>query len=80
MICRYNRSMKTEAASVSAQFPARLRAARETAGLSLVALASRVGYSEKTLRNYEHGRQVPTIVGLEALAWALETTVAELLG
>lgn len=64
---------------MSTAFPARLKAARERAGFSLVALAAVVGCNEKTLRNYERGLQSPTIVGLEALARALKTTVAELL-
>ena len=58
---------------------ARLRERRTRAGFQLAELADRAGISQTYLSEMEHGRKLPTLQGLDALAAALETTAAELL-
>jgi HTH-type transcriptional regulator, cell division transcriptional repressor len=59
---------------------ARLRAARETAGLSLRELAQRVGLRDHTvIIKYEQGRTSPSTARLVSLAAALGVSPAALL-
>lgn len=53
------------------EFPARLVALRERAGLSQSELARRASLSRQQIRNYEAGASEPTISALIALAAAL---------
>lgn len=52
---------------------------RETAGLSQADLAERVGLDVEQLDQIEHGWFDPKLTVMQALADALDTTVAELL-
>jgi transcriptional regulator with XRE-family HTH domain len=58
--------------------PARIRAARERAGVTQEELARRLGMSTKGYRAYESHRH-PTPERIQAIADALEITTAELL-
>lgn len=49
-----------------------LRARREAAGLSLVALAERSGIARRTLQRYESGAYCPRVVDVLPLALALD--------
>src|SRR5258706_14871400 len=62
------------------QLGARVRALREGAGLSRQALAERAGLSLRFLAGVEGGRSNISILNLAALARALATTPARLLG
>jgi transcriptional regulator with XRE-family HTH domain len=59
---------------------ARLRAARLGGGLSLDAVAGRAGVSRSMLSAVERGRKVPTVLVLDRIATALDTSIARLLG
>lgn len=59
--------------------PARLRAARQAAGLSQGALARAVEVHENSVFEWEAGRQVPRIETVAALARALHLSPLELL-
>jgi transcriptional regulator with XRE-family HTH domain len=56
-----------------------LRAARESADLSQVALAQLAGVDLSNLNKLENGHAYPSIVTLVRLARALRTTASELL-
>jgi len=58
----------------------RLRRARQQAGLSQQALATRAGVSRNFVAQIERGESVPTVGVLARLAQALGTTMAQLLG
>lgn len=58
----------------------RLRAARETAGLSRSQLASRSGVSLRTIARVELENRMPRVEYLQALTRALDVTVADILG
>lgn len=59
---------------------ARLRAERARRGLSLAGLAARSGVSRSMVSDVERGRKVPTVLVLDHLATALDTSIARLLG
>jgi transcriptional regulator with XRE-family HTH domain len=59
---------------------ARVRAARQERNLSLNAVAERAGVSRSMLSAVEHGRKVPTVLVLDRMATALDTSIARLLG
>jgi transcriptional regulator with XRE-family HTH domain len=50
---------------------ARLRAARETAGLSRRELASRLGWAESSVANLENGQRVPSLDRIHQVATAI---------
>jgi transcriptional regulator with XRE-family HTH domain len=58
--------------------PRRLRAARRAAGLSLDALAERVGRRWSTVIRYEHGDAQPSVAVLGALAHVLGCSIDSL--
>ena len=58
----------------------RIRAARRERGFSLDAVAGRAGVSRSMLSAVEHGRKVPTVLVLDRIATALDTSIARLLG
>ena len=59
---------------------ARVRATRLLRGLSLVATAERARVSRSMLSAVERGGKVPTVLVLDRIATALDTTIARLLG
>jgi transcriptional regulator with XRE-family HTH domain len=59
---------------------ARVRAMRLGRGLSLAAAAGRAGVSRSMLSAVERGGKVPTVLVLDRIATALDTTIARLLG
>jgi transcriptional regulator with XRE-family HTH domain len=59
---------------------ARLHTARRDRDLSLDAVARRAGVSRSMLSAVEHGRKVPTVIVLDRIATALDTSIARLLG
>lgn len=59
--------------------PARIRTARQAAGLSQAGLAAAVGVSESAVSGWERGHYSPGAESLVALAAALRTTVCALL-
>ena len=63
-----------------ADLGARVRAARLDRGLSLGAVAGRAGVSRSMLSAVERGARVPTVVVLDRIATALDTSIARLLG
>lgn len=65
--------------SLSARFGTRVRAARTARNLSQSDLAAAVGLSSNHLGVLERGEKVPTLETVEALAKALNMSVAELL-
>lgn len=56
----------------------RIRALRETLGLSQTALGTRMGHSQAAVSNWENGTRSPDVVQLVRLAEALEVAVADL--
>jgi transcriptional regulator with XRE-family HTH domain len=58
---------------------ARIRAAREAAGLSQGKLAAKAGLSRPSLANIEAGRQTITLRQLGAIAASLDVRPADLL-
>lgn len=62
------------------QVAGNLRRLRTAAGLSLTALAKRSGVATGTVSELERGQGNPTIETLFALAYALEVTLADLVG
>jgi transcriptional regulator with XRE-family HTH domain len=63
-----------------ADLGARVRAARRERGLSLGALAGRAEVSRSMLSAVERGARVPTVLVLDRIATALDTSIARLLG
>ena len=63
-----------------AQLGARVRATRLGRGLSLDAVARRAGVSRSMLSAVERGGKVPTVLILDHIATALDTSIARLLG
>lgn len=59
---------------------ARVRATRRGRGLSLEAVAGRAGVSRSMLSAVERGGKVPTVLVLDRIATALDTSIARLLG
>jgi transcriptional regulator with XRE-family HTH domain len=59
---------------------ARVRATRRGRGLSLDAVAGRAGVSRSMLSAVERGAKVPTVLVLDRIATALDTSIARLLG
>ena len=59
---------------------ARVRAARLGRGLSLDAVAGRAGVSRSMLSAVERGGKVATVLVLDRIATALDTSIARLLG
>lgn len=58
----------------------RLRERRAAMGLSLVQVSRASGVSKSYLHQLEHGRSIPTVDKVQALAVAYHTTVAYLVG
>ena len=58
----------------------RVRAARIERGLSLGAVAERAGVSRSMLSAVERASEVPTVLVLDRIATALDTSIARLLG
>jgi transcriptional regulator with XRE-family HTH domain len=58
----------------------RIRAERARRGLSLDALAARSRVSRSMLSDVERGRKAPTVLVLDHIATALDTSIARLLG
>ncbi len=58
----------------------RIRARRKAAGLIGADIEKRTGIGPATLSLLENGKQEPSLFQLRALARALRTTVADLLG
>lgn len=73
------RTMPPAGQALLARLGARLRALREERGLALAALARRAGVSRRYLTEAEAGRANPSVLVLERLAAALETSCASLL-
>jgi transcriptional regulator with XRE-family HTH domain len=63
-----------------ADLGARVRATRLGRSLSLAAAAARAGVSRSMLSAVERGAKVPTVLVLDRIATALDTTIARLLG
>jgi transcriptional regulator with XRE-family HTH domain len=63
-----------------AELGARIRSARLGRGLSLDTIAGRAGVSRSMLSAVERGGKVPTVLVLDRIATALETSIARLLG
>ncbi len=63
-----------------AQLGARIREARARRGLSLEQVAGRSGVSRAMLSAVERGRKVPSILIVDRIATALDTSIARLLG
>jgi transcriptional regulator with XRE-family HTH domain len=63
-----------------ADLGARVRATRLGRSLSLAAAAGRAGVSRSMLSAVERGAKVPTVLVLDRIATALDTTIARLLG
>src|SRR5215475_6298847 len=63
-----------------AELGARVRATRLGRGLSLDAVAERAGVSRSMLSAVERGGKVPTVLVLDRIATALDTSIARLLG
>jgi transcriptional regulator with XRE-family HTH domain len=63
-----------------ADLGARVRAARIERGLSLGAVAERAGVSRSMLSAVERSVRVPTVLVLDRIATALDTSIARLLG
>src|SRR5262245_47372479 len=63
-----------------AELGARVRATRLGRSLSLAAAAGRAGVSRSMLSAVERGGKVPTVLVLDRIATALDTTIARLLG
>jgi transcriptional regulator with XRE-family HTH domain len=61
-------------------FPQRLRAARETRGLTQGELAERAGLQPSAISHFETGARKPSFDNLRRLADALEATTDYLLG
>jgi len=59
---------------------ARVRSTRLGRGFSLAAAAGRAGVSRSMLSAVERGGKVPTVLVLDRIATALDTTIARLLG
>ena len=59
---------------------ARVRETRRGRGLSLDAVAARAGVSRSMLSAVERGGKVPTVLVLDRIATALDTSIARLLG
>lgn len=59
---------------------ARVRATRLARGLALIAVAGRAGVSRSMLSAVERGGKVPTVLMLDRIATALDTSIARLLG
>jgi transcriptional regulator with XRE-family HTH domain len=59
---------------------ARVRAARRARGLSLEKVAGRAAVSRSMLSAVERGGKVPTVLVLDRIATALDTSIARLLG
>jgi len=59
---------------------ARVRAERRRRGHSLDAVAARAGVSRSMLSAVERGGRVPTVLVLDRIATALDTSIARLLG
>ncbi len=56
----------------------RIKEARINAGLTQKELAEKAGTATGTIQQYELGKRQPRLVQLEKIAYALETTVSEL--
>jgi transcriptional regulator with XRE-family HTH domain len=65
--------------AASAEFGARVRAARRLAGLTLDQLASRSGVSRPNLSKIERGERTPGLTAAVRVAEALGTTLSDLL-
>ena len=63
-----------------ATFADRLKAIRESRGLTQDALADRVGTSKQVISRYENGGRVPKITMAQKLADALNVSLKELSG
>jgi transcriptional regulator with XRE-family HTH domain len=63
-----------------AELGARVRTTRLGRGLSLAGAAARAGVSRSMLSAVERGGKVPTVLVLDRIATALDTTIARLLG
>ncbi len=63
-----------------AELGVRIRGARRERTLSLAAVAERAGVSRSMLSAVERGRKVPTVLVLDRIATALDTSIARLLG
>jgi len=63
-----------------AELGVKVRATRQGRGLSLAAAAGRAGVSRSMLSAVERGGKVPTVLVLDRIATALDTTIARLLG
>ncbi|MGP6159646.1 MAG: helix-turn-helix transcriptional regulator [Vulcanimicrobiaceae bacterium] len=68
-----------EPADLTGRAAARIRAAREAAGMSQGQLAARAGLSRPSLANIEAGRQSITLKRLAAIASALHKPCSELI-
>jgi transcriptional regulator with XRE-family HTH domain len=58
--------------------PARLKAARQAAGLSQADLAALVGKSVRAIQKYDQGEVIPTVAVLGAIARAVDVPIGEL--
>lgn len=58
----------------------RIQAARLKAGMKQSDLAEKIGVATITIGQYERGKRQPRMVQLERIAFALETTLSELVG
>lgn len=76
---QFRADMQGEVAKTNQHVAARIRAARETAGVTQTALALAAGVSRATLSRIELGQQEATVPTLFAVANALRLTVSELL-
>lgn len=56
----------------------RIKAAREHAGITQVELGEKIGVSGVAIMRYEKGTREPRLEQLQRIAFALETTVSEL--
>lgn len=68
------------AARGAAGLPARLKAYRLRAGLSLRDMVTKTGHAYETLASWERGDRLPTADRVEVLAKACRVSVAELAG
>ena len=65
---------------MSVSFPERLRAARESKGLSQTDLAKRAGFQPSAICHFENGRRTPSLDSLRKLADALSVSLDYLAG
>jgi transcriptional regulator with XRE-family HTH domain len=61
-------------------FGARLRAARDAAGITQTALGERTGFGHRSIVRYEAGGALPSVQAAAILAQALGTSLDELAG